>query len=126
MDGCSMPSRLREKTILKILTLVSIAITLILAFSMFQKGRSLFQVFSASTLSFVFCLTTSMRFIEGMRDVTSDKNVVRRKFIVRAIIMYLVTPVVIGVTFLIVPPQSAWSVAMLAIASGLALSAIVR
>ena len=58
--------------------------------------------------------------------MTSDKDAVRRKFIVRAIIMYLVIPVLIGVTFLIVPPQSAWSVAMLAIASGLALTAIVR
>ena len=82
MDGCSMLSRLRRKTVLKILCVVSVAITLIVAFFIFQKGRSLFQVFSASTLVFVFCVTTSMRFIEGMGDVTSDKDVVRRKFIV--------------------------------------------
>jgi hypothetical protein len=40
--------------------------------------------------------------------------------------MYLVTPILIGVAFLIIPPHSAWGVAMLLIAFGLALSAIVR
>ncbi len=121
-----MPSRLRSKTVLKILCVVSVAITLIVAFFMFQRGRSLFQVFSASTLVFVFCLTTSLRFIGDMRDLASDKDVARRKFVFRVIIMYLVTPLLIGVTYLIVPSQSAWSVAMLAIASGLALTFIVR
>jgi hypothetical protein len=124
----SMASRMRKKTVLIILCAASVTITLILAFFMFQKGRSPFQLFSASTLIFVFFVTTSLRIIEGMEDVASDIDKVarRRKFIIRAIIMYVMTPVLIGVTFLIIPRQSAWSVAMLVIAFGLALSATVR
>ena len=122
----SMLSRMRRKTLSKIFWIMSVAITLIVAFVMFQKGKSHFQVFSASVLVLVFCLTTSMRFIEGTGQLASDKDVLqRRKFIVRAIIMYLVTPILIGVAFLIVPPHLAWGVAMLVIAGGLALSAIV-
>ena len=123
-----MKSRVRKKTVLKISYLASAVITLIVAYSLYHKGRSLFQLSSASTLIFVFCLTTGMRLVEGMEDAATgiDTVALRRRFIKRALIMYVMTPVLIGTTYLIIPAQSAWSVAMLAIAFGLAMSASVR
>jgi hypothetical protein len=118
---------MRRKTVIKISWIVSVSITLAVAFVMFQKGKSPFQIFSTSVLVLTFCLTTGMRFIAGTEHSDSDMDALQpRTFIVRVIIMYLVTPILIGVTFLIVPLHLAWGVAMLIIACGLALSAIVE